>query len=125
MDDDFDAMQRLGDATQSGLVFVLNNRATWNGTWIQTQWNNTRLCWRHGAAAKTSVCHKKNGLTSPAGLISGLLRVATQCTYRSRRRPRRARLRQCCGELRRRVRSPQRALNYCSVRECISRPNSG
>jgi alpha-amylase len=41
--DDLYIMQRSGAGDQSGLVFVLNNRATWNGTWVQTQWNNTRL----------------------------------------------------------------------------------
>jgi alpha-amylase len=34
-------MQRLGAADKNGLVFVLNNRGTWNGT--STRWNNTRL----------------------------------------------------------------------------------
>jgi hypothetical protein len=36
-------MQRSGAGGQSGLAFVLNNRGSWNGTWIQTRWNNTRL----------------------------------------------------------------------------------
>jgi alpha-amylase len=42
-------MQRLGDGDQSGLILVLNNRGTWNSTWVQTRWNNTRLvpaAWR-------------------------------------------------------------------------------
>jgi len=42
-------MQRLGDGDQNGLIFVLNNRDTWNGTWVQTRWNTTRLApvaWR-------------------------------------------------------------------------------
>ena len=41
--DDLYIMQRSGTGDQSGLVFVLNNRGTWNGTWVQTRWNNTRL----------------------------------------------------------------------------------
>jgi alpha-amylase len=36
-------MQRPGAGNQSGLIFVLNNRGTWNGAWIETRWNNTRL----------------------------------------------------------------------------------
>ena len=49
VNDDLYIMQRLGDGDQSGLIFVLNNRASWNGTWVQTRWNNTRLApaaWR-------------------------------------------------------------------------------
>jgi alpha-amylase len=49
VNDDLYVMQRLGDGDQSGLIFVLNNRGTWNGTWIQTRWNSTRLvpaAWR-------------------------------------------------------------------------------
>jgi Alpha-amylase C-terminal len=49
VNDDLYVMQRLGDGDQSGLIFVLNNRGTWNGTWVQTQWNNTGLipaAWR-------------------------------------------------------------------------------
>ena len=42
-DDDLYIMQRSGADGQSGLAFVLNNRGSWNGTWIQTRWNNTRL----------------------------------------------------------------------------------
>jgi alpha-amylase len=48
-DDDLYITQRSGAADQSGLLFVLNNRGTWNGTWVQTRWNNTRLipaAWR-------------------------------------------------------------------------------
>jgi len=48
-DDDLYVMQRSGAGDQSGLAFVLNNRGSWNGTWIQTRWNNTRLvpaAWR-------------------------------------------------------------------------------
>ena len=43
VNDDLYVMQRLGDGDHSGLIFVLNNRGTWNGTWIQTRWDNTRL----------------------------------------------------------------------------------
>jgi alpha-amylase len=43
VNDDLYIMQRSGAADQSGLVLVLNNRNTWNGTWVQTRWNNTRL----------------------------------------------------------------------------------
>jgi alpha-amylase len=42
-------MQRLGNANQSGLAFALNNTGSWNGAWIQTGWDNTRLvptAWR-------------------------------------------------------------------------------
>ena len=49
VDDDLYVMQRSGAADQSGLVLVLNNRGTWNGMWVQTRWNNTRLipaAWR-------------------------------------------------------------------------------
>ena len=49
VDDDLYIMQRSGAGDQSGLVFVLNNRGTWKGTWVQTRWNNTRLipaAWR-------------------------------------------------------------------------------
>ena len=47
--DDLYVMQRPGEGDQSGLIFVLNNRANWNGAWVQTRWNNTRLvpaAWR-------------------------------------------------------------------------------
>jgi len=49
VDDDLYIMQRAGVGDKNGLVFVLNNRGTWNGTWIQTRWNNARLvpvAWR-------------------------------------------------------------------------------
>ena len=42
-DNDLYVMQRSGAGDRSGLVLVLNNRGTWNGTWVQTRWNNTRL----------------------------------------------------------------------------------
>jgi alpha-amylase len=49
-DDDLYIMQRLGWQNQSGLVFVLNNRGgSWNGTTVQTRWQNTSftpLAWR-------------------------------------------------------------------------------
>jgi alpha-amylase len=43
MDDDLYVMQRCGQGSQRGLVLVLNNRSTWNGTRIKTQWINTHL----------------------------------------------------------------------------------
>ena len=49
MTDDLYVMQRPGDGDHSGLIFVLNNRGTWNGAWVQTRWANTRLipaAWR-------------------------------------------------------------------------------
>jgi alpha-amylase len=49
VNDDLYIMQRLGNANQSGLVFVLNNTGSWNGAWIQTRWDSTRLvpaAWR-------------------------------------------------------------------------------
>ena len=42
-------MQRNGWSAQRGLVFVLNNRAQWNGTWARTKWPGTHLvpaAWR-------------------------------------------------------------------------------
>jgi len=42
-------MQRNGSGAQRGLIFVLNNRADWNGAHVQTQWQNTRFvaqAWR-------------------------------------------------------------------------------
>ena len=32
--DDLYIMQRSGAGERSGLVLVLNNRGTWNGTWV-------------------------------------------------------------------------------------------
>jgi alpha-amylase len=49
VDDDLYVMERAGSGDQNGLVLVLNNRGIWNGTWIQTRWNNMRLvpaAWR-------------------------------------------------------------------------------
>ena len=49
VDDDIYVMQRSGAGDQTGLVFVLNNRSDWNGTSVQTQWNNAQLvpvAWR-------------------------------------------------------------------------------
>jgi len=49
VDDDLYVMQRSGAGNQPGLIFVLNNGGGWNGTWVQTQWKNTRLvpaAWR-------------------------------------------------------------------------------
>jgi alpha-amylase len=49
VNDDLYVMQRPGNDEQNGLILVLNNSASWNGTWVQTRWNNTRLspaAWR-------------------------------------------------------------------------------
>ncbi len=49
VDDNLYIMQREGQGTQRGLIFVLNNTDRWNGTWVQTKWNNTRFApqaWR-------------------------------------------------------------------------------
>ena len=43
VDHDLYIMQRSGLDNQSGLIFVLNNRDSWNGAIVQTQWRNTRL----------------------------------------------------------------------------------
>lgn len=43
VDDDLYVMQRDGQDAQRGLVLVLNNRSTWNGTWVQTRWTGTHL----------------------------------------------------------------------------------
>jgi alpha-amylase len=48
-DDDLYIMQRKGNDSQNGLVFVLNNMDQWNGTFVDTQWHNTKLvakAWR-------------------------------------------------------------------------------
>jgi len=42
-DDDLYIMQRGGNGSQHGLVLVLNNRSTWNGARVQSQWQNTQL----------------------------------------------------------------------------------
>jgi len=42
-DDDLYIMQRSGTHDQPGLVFVLNNRGSWHGARVQTQWNYKRL----------------------------------------------------------------------------------
>jgi len=50
VDDNLYIMQRGGAGNQKGLILVMNNRGeAWNGTWVETQWNNTRfapLAWR-------------------------------------------------------------------------------
>jgi alpha-amylase len=43
VNNDLYIMQRLGNGGQRGLIFVLNNSGTWNGSWVQTRWNNTLL----------------------------------------------------------------------------------
>ena len=48
-DDNLYIMQRRGWQGQKGLVYVLNNLGSWNGTSVQTQWVNatfTPLAWR-------------------------------------------------------------------------------
>jgi alpha-amylase len=42
-DDDLYIMQRSGWAAQKGLVFILNNRSSWNGAAVQTQWKNAKF----------------------------------------------------------------------------------
>ncbi len=42
-DDNLYIMQRSGWGDQPGLIFVLNNLGSWNGTSIKTQWANTKL----------------------------------------------------------------------------------
>jgi alpha-amylase len=43
-DDNLYVTQRSGASVQKGLVFVMNNRGdAWNGTWVKTQWNNTKF----------------------------------------------------------------------------------
>jgi alpha-amylase len=49
VDDNLYIMQRNGQGSQKGLIFVLNNRGDWNGTSVKTQWKSTRfvpLAWR-------------------------------------------------------------------------------
>ncbi len=42
--DDVYIMQRVGDSTHPGLVYVLNNRGdSWNGATVQTQWHDVRF----------------------------------------------------------------------------------
>ena len=48
-DDDLYIMQRTGWGNQRGLVFVLNNRGSWNGATVRTTWPNTSfspVAWR-------------------------------------------------------------------------------
>ncbi len=42
-DDDLYIMQRRGSGEQTGLIFVLNNSARWNGRLVITQWADTRF----------------------------------------------------------------------------------
>ena len=42
-DDDLYIMQRSGVGDQSGLLFVLNNRGSWNGSRVKTRWSNKRF----------------------------------------------------------------------------------
>ena len=42
--DDVYIMQRTGDSSHPGLVYVLNNRGdSWNGATVQTQWHDVRF----------------------------------------------------------------------------------
>lgn len=43
LDDDFYVMQRPGFGDKSGLVYVLNNRGEWHGTWVNTRWGDAEL----------------------------------------------------------------------------------
>jgi len=43
VDDNLYIMQRKGFGPQPGLIYVLNNNATWNGAWVQTQWLNKTM----------------------------------------------------------------------------------
>src|SRR5438034_11838536 len=111
-------MQRSGLAHQSGLIFVLNNRGTWNGAWVQTPWNSRRLVPAAWRGRDDSGVPQENGLTTPAGPIFGHHREAMQCT--------------CLHNAPRMTNAAMHtwkyaayALNYTGVRECISRPNFG
>jgi len=49
VDDNLYIMQRSGFDMQKGLIFVLNNRESWNGTSVKTEWINTKfvlMAWR-------------------------------------------------------------------------------
>lgn len=43
VEDDLYVMQREGTGPQGGLIFVLNNRSTWNGTGVRTKWTGRRF----------------------------------------------------------------------------------
>jgi alpha-amylase len=44
VDDNLYIMQRSGFGAQKGLILVMNNQGdAWNGTWVETQWKNTRF----------------------------------------------------------------------------------
>jgi hypothetical protein len=74
VNDDLYVMQRLGDGDQSGPILVLNNRGTWNGTWVQnTMEQRAARPPQPGADTMILACRKKNGLTSPAGSFPGCL----------------------------------------------------
>lgn len=42
-DDNLYIIQRGGWGEQAGLIYVLNTAASWNGTWVKTQWKNQKL----------------------------------------------------------------------------------
>jgi len=42
-DDNLYIIQRGGWGEQPGLIYVLNNGTSWNGTWVKTQWKNQKL----------------------------------------------------------------------------------
>jgi alpha-amylase len=66
-DNDLYIMQRSGNETQRGLVFVLNNSATWNGREVNTKWPDKQfipLAW-NGRNADTP---PENKWTSGSGV---------------------------------------------------------
>jgi alpha-amylase len=52
VDDDLYVMQRSGSGSQRGLAFVLNNRGSWNGSRVRTQWPATLLVPRAWSGAE-------------------------------------------------------------------------
>lgn len=49
VDDDLYIMQRKDDKSNNGLIFVLNNKGTWNGTIVDTGWSGAKfkpVAWR-------------------------------------------------------------------------------
>jgi hypothetical protein len=82
VNDDLYVMQRLGDGDQSGLIFVLNNRASWTARGFKHGGTTRGSLRRRGAVTMTQGCRRKNGLTSPAGSISGRRLVVMWFTRR-------------------------------------------
>ena len=78
VNDDLYIMQRSGHGGESGLIFVLNNRGTWNGTVGPDAMEQHALSADRVARARRSRhAPGKIGLTIPAGLISGRRHAAT------------------------------------------------